>query len=134
MSEYQYYEFRAVDRPLTPKKQEAVAGEEEGRLGFLVRLYRFEDESTSKFKDWVPDAPGTFAEEVVVWKTGSPSRADIKVLRTFIKRELFGWGARLAYSPPTLEEGMQMDKTQLFQFLSTQAASSLLDLLSTVIR
>ena len=96
MSEYQYYEFQAVDRPLTPKEQEAVAGEEEGRLGFLVRLYKFEDKSTSKFKDWAPDAPGTFAEEVVVWKTGSPSRADIKVLRTFIKREVFGWGARLA--------------------------------------
>jgi hypothetical protein len=73
-----------------------VAGEEEARLGSLVRLYKFEDESTSKFKDWAPDAPGTFAEEVVVvWKVGSPSRADIKVLRTFIEDELFGWRACL---------------------------------------
>ena len=25
MSEYQYYEFQAIDRPLTPKEQQAVA-------------------------------------------------------------------------------------------------------------
>ena len=25
MSEYQYYEFQAIDRPLTPEEQEAVA-------------------------------------------------------------------------------------------------------------
>jgi hypothetical protein len=65
-------------------------------MGLLLGLYKFEDESTSKFKDWAPDAPGIFAEEVVgVWKAGSLSRADIKALRTFIEDELFGWGARL---------------------------------------
>ena len=65
-------------------------------MGLLLGLYKFEDESTSKFKDWAPDAPDIFAEEVVgVWKAGSPSRGHIKALRTFIEDELFGWGARL---------------------------------------
>jgi hypothetical protein len=65
-------------------------------MGLLLGLYKFEDESMAKFKDWAPDAPGIFAGEVVgVWKAASPSRADIKALRTFIEGELFSWGARL---------------------------------------
>jgi len=65
-------------------------------MGLLLGLYRFEDESTSKFKEWEPDAAGVFAEVAVdAWKAGDPSRADVKALRTFIKDELSGWGARL---------------------------------------
>jgi hypothetical protein len=65
-------------------------------MGLLLGLYKFDDESTSEFMGWAPDAPGIFAEEVVeVWKAGSPSRADVKALRTFIEEALFGWGAGL---------------------------------------
>jgi hypothetical protein len=65
-------------------------------MGLLLGLYKFDDESTSEFKDWAPDAPGIFAEQVVeVWKAGSPDRADVKALRTFIGEALFGWGASL---------------------------------------
>ena len=31
MSEYQYYEFRAIDRPLTEEEQQAVARGEDAR-------------------------------------------------------------------------------------------------------
>lgn len=65
-------------------------------MGLLLGLYKFEAESTSEFKDWAPDAPGIFAEQVVeVWKAGSPGRVDVKALRTFIGEALFGWGAGL---------------------------------------
>ena len=65
-------------------------------MGLLLGLYRFDDESTSEFKDWAPDAPSVFAEEVVtVWKDGAPSRAALKALRTFVEEELGRWGARL---------------------------------------
>jgi hypothetical protein len=65
-------------------------------MGLLLGLYRFERESTSKFKDWEPDAPIVYAEVVVdAWKEGSPSRADTQALRSFIEDELGGWGARL---------------------------------------
>ena len=65
-------------------------------MGLLLGLYRFKHESTSEFKDWVPDAPGIFAETVVdAWKAGSPSRADVKAVKAFVEDELEGWGARL---------------------------------------
>ena len=45
-------------------------------MGLLLGLYRFEDESTSEFKNWAPDAPGEFAWAVVeAWRAGMPSRA-----------------------------------------------------------
>ena len=65
-------------------------------MGLLLGLYRFENESSSKFKEWAPDTPDIFADAVVdAWKAGSPRRADVKALRTFIEEELFGWGPRL---------------------------------------
>jgi len=65
-------------------------------MGLLLGLYRFKRESTSEFKDWVPDAPSIFAEVVVdAWKAGSLSRADVAVVKAFVEDELGGWGARL---------------------------------------
>jgi hypothetical protein len=65
-------------------------------MGLLLGLYRFENESPSRFKEWAPGAAGIFADAVVdAWKAGSPRRADVKALRTFIEEELFGWGPRL---------------------------------------
>ena len=65
-------------------------------MGLLAGFCRFEHESTSKFKDWAPDAPSSFAWTVVdAWKDGAPSRADVKVVKAFIEDELGGWGARL---------------------------------------
>lgn len=64
-------------------------------MGLLLGLYQFEHESTSEFKDWAPGSPLIFAESVVdAWKAGSPNRADIAALKTFIEDELGGWGAR----------------------------------------
>ena len=34
-------------------------------MGLLLGLYRFEDKSTSRFKEWAPDAAGIFADVVV---------------------------------------------------------------------
>ncbi len=65
-------------------------------MGLLLGLYRFDHESTSKFKDWAPDAPSGFAWVVVnAWKAGAPSRADVAAVKAFIEDELGGWGARL---------------------------------------
>jgi hypothetical protein len=62
-------------------------------MGLLLGLERFEHESTTEFKDWAPDAPLAFAETVLdAWKAGSPSRADVKAVNTFIEDELGGWG------------------------------------------
>lgn len=61
-------------------------------MGLLLGLYEFEHESTSEFKNWAVDAPIVFAETVVdVWKTGTPGRADIKAVKTFIEEELGRW-------------------------------------------
>lgn len=64
--------------------------------GLLLGFYLFQHESTSKFKDWAPDTPISFAETVVdAWKTGSPTKRDIQSLKAFIAEELGGWGANL---------------------------------------
>jgi hypothetical protein len=64
--------------------------------GLLLGLHRFKHESTSEFKNWAPDAPSVFTEVVIdAWKEGNPSRADRKIIRTFIEEELDIWGARL---------------------------------------
>jgi len=65
-------------------------------MGLLLGLYRFDHESTSKFKDWAPDAPSGFAWVVVdAWKAGAPSRADVKAVKAFIENKLYGWEAGL---------------------------------------
>ena len=65
-------------------------------MGLLLGLYEFERDSTSEFKNWAYGVSGEFAWEVVdVWKAGSPSQADITVVRTFIEDELGGWQLRL---------------------------------------
>ena len=64
--------------------------------GLLLGFYRFQHESTSEFKNWAPDAPIIFAETVVdAWKAGSPTKSDVRSLKTFIAEELGGWGANL---------------------------------------
>ncbi|MGB4802599.1 MAG: hypothetical protein WBV59_08070 [Anaerolineae bacterium] len=64
--------------------------------GLLLGFYQFQHESTSKFKNWAPDAPINFAEAVVdAWKAGSPTKSDIKALKAFVTAELGGWGANL---------------------------------------
>jgi hypothetical protein len=65
-------------------------------MGLLLGLYEFERDSTSEFKNWAPEASSEFAWEVVeVWKTGSPSRADIATIRAFVEEELGGWQVKL---------------------------------------
>ena len=62
--------------------------------GLLLGFYRFEHESTSRFRDWAPDAPISFAGTVMTaWKAGSPTRSDFESLKTFVTEELGGWGA-----------------------------------------
>jgi hypothetical protein len=62
-------------------------------MGLLLGFHRFEQESTSEFKDWASDAPGIFAEAVVdAWKAGAPSQADVSAIKAFVSDELHGWG------------------------------------------
>jgi hypothetical protein len=65
-------------------------------MGLLLGIYRFDDESTTEFKNWAPDSPAAVSESVVdAWKKGKPSRTDIKAVRQFIEGELAGWGDSL---------------------------------------
>jgi hypothetical protein len=65
-------------------------------MGLLLGLYQFEHECTSQFKDWAPDAAGSFAWVVVdAWKKGAPGRADVKAVKAFVEEELGGWCAYL---------------------------------------
>jgi hypothetical protein len=64
-------------------------------MGLLAGLRRFGQESASQFREWAPDAPTVFSQVVIeAWKTGAPSRADRKVVRTFIEEELGLRGAK----------------------------------------
>ncbi len=64
--------------------------------GLLFGFYRFEHESTSRFKEWAPDAPISFAGTVMTaWRAGSPTRSDVESLKAFVAEELGGWGANL---------------------------------------
>jgi hypothetical protein len=65
-------------------------------IGLLAGLRRFDDESTSQFKEWASDAPAVFTEAVIdAWKEGKPSRADRKTVRAFMEEELGIWESRL---------------------------------------
>lgn len=61
-------------------------------MGLLLGLHAFEDESSSEFKDWAPDAAGEWAGEIVsIWKNGRPRRSDIEEMKSFINQEIAGW-------------------------------------------
>ena len=65
-------------------------------MGLLLGFYRFDYESDAEFKDWAPDAMSVFPDTVVeIWRDGDPSRADVKMVQTFIDEQLRGWGPRL---------------------------------------
>ncbi len=65
-------------------------------MGLLTGLHRFNDESTSQFKEWAPDAPAIFSEAVIdAWREGKPGRADRKAVRAFLEEELGIWKARV---------------------------------------
>jgi hypothetical protein len=64
--------------------------------GLLLGLYKFDHESTSKFKDWAPDSADGFAGAVIrAWKRGAPDKAGIAEVRAFIEEELGGWWSRI---------------------------------------
>ena len=61
-------------------------------IGLLLGLYRFEHESTNEFKDWAVGEPAEFASRVIaLWKSGSPSQADVSEVRQFLDDQLKGW-------------------------------------------
>ncbi len=65
-------------------------------MGVLAGLYRFETESTTQFKDWAPDLPVIFAEEVLGdWKAGNPRAAEVREMEQFIHDELTKWASYL---------------------------------------
>ncbi len=65
-------------------------------MGLLLGFFRFDHESDAEFKDWSPDAMSVFPDTVVeAWRDGDPSRADVKMVQTFIDEQLRGWGPRL---------------------------------------
>ena len=96
--------YQIIEAALTPflkdlaSYQKLGLRDEANRMckGLLLGFYRFEHESTSRFKDWAPDAPISFAGTVMTdWKAGSPTKGDVESLKTFVTEELGGWGANL---------------------------------------
>ncbi len=96
--------YQMIEEVLTPfladlaRYQKLGLRDEANRMceGLLLGFYLFQHESTSKFKDWAPDAPLSFAETVLAaWRAGSPTKSDAKSLQAFIAEELGGWGANL---------------------------------------
>jgi hypothetical protein len=93
-----------IEAALTPflkdlaRHQKLGLRDEANRMceGLLLGFYRFEHESRSRFKDWAPDAPISFAGRVLAaWKAGSPTQSDVESLKAFVAEELGGWGANL---------------------------------------
>ena len=65
-------------------------------LGLINGLYRFEQESSSEFKEWALGSSIVFTQVVLeAWKNGAPSPAAIQAVKSFAKEELDGWGAGL---------------------------------------
>ena len=96
--------YQMIEAALTPfledlaRYQKLGLRDEANRIceGLLLGFYRFEYESASRFKDWAPDAPTSFAGTVMAaWKAGSPTKNDVESLRTFVAEELGRWGANL---------------------------------------
>jgi hypothetical protein len=96
--------YQMIEAALTPfledlaRHQKLGLRDEANRMceGLMLGFYRFEHESTSRFKDWAPDAPISFAGTVMAaWKAGSPTRSDVESLKAFVAEELGGWGANL---------------------------------------
>jgi hypothetical protein len=94
--------YQMIEAALTPfledlaRYQKLGLRDEANRMseGLLLGFYRFEHESMSRFKDWAPDAPISFAGTVMAaWKAGSPTKSDVESLRTFVAEELGRWGA-----------------------------------------
>jgi len=55
-------------------------------IGIIKGLRKFENESTSDFKDWAVDAPEESVENVFdEWKTGQPSKEHIDEISQIIK-------------------------------------------------
>ena len=54
--------------------------------GIIKGLWKFEEESNSDFKDWVPDAAGDYVSTVVeTWKRGKPSDEDITEVMSILE-------------------------------------------------
>ena len=96
--------YQMIEAALTPfledlaRYQKLGLRDEANRMceGLLLGFYRFEHESTSRFKDWAPDAPISFAGMVMAaWKAGSPTKGDVESLKAFVTEELGGWSAKL---------------------------------------
>ncbi len=96
--------YQMIEAALTPfladlaRYQKLGLRDEANRMceGLLLGFYRFEHESTSKFKDWAPDAPISFAGTVLTaWRTGSPTTGDSQALKAFVTEALGGWDAYL---------------------------------------
>jgi hypothetical protein len=70
MSEYQYYEFQAIDRPLTPEEQEAVS-----RLSSRVDPHPWRAVFTYSYSDFPADPEKILAQyydaTCCIWPTGA---------------------------------------------------------------
>jgi hypothetical protein len=55
-------------------------------VGIIKGLVKYEEESSSEFKDWVTDAPGEYIDTVIdEWKKGNPNGDDVAEVTSFVK-------------------------------------------------
>ncbi len=61
-------------------------------MGILKGLYKYEHESKSEFKDWVPDVPGECYDHLLrEWKKLNKSKNNDKDMDSFSERECSKW-------------------------------------------
>ena len=55
-------------------------------IGIIKGLWKYEEESNSDFKDWVPDAAGDYVSTVLEdWKKGKPSDEDVAEVKSIVE-------------------------------------------------
>lgn len=61
-------------------------------MGILKGIYKFENESTSEYKDWATDAPKNYFDNILDdWKKTCKSPKDEKEMEEFIKKTFPDW-------------------------------------------
>ncbi len=61
-------------------------------MGIAKGIYKYEEKSTSEFKDWATDVPGeSYSDIVNEWKKRGCSVKDKKEMRDFIGNECPNW-------------------------------------------
>ena len=75
-----------IDEMKKAQKRALPAAAKAHCIGIIRGLWKFEEEATTDFADWVEDAPGEYVDAVVKeWKKGKPCKKDIAEVMSIAK-------------------------------------------------